>query len=338
MPTLPVIMGLMDPLYNLFGWVLSNMYAWLENYGLVIIVFTVLLNVLLLPFGIKSQKGMLKQQGLQDEINEIKRMYPDDPQQQQQVQQELFKKNGISLTSGCLPSLLRLILIIPVFRIFQQPLQYIGGVSAEHIENIKTYLIDNGLIAEAAQKQLQRLDIPVISALQENASALGAVVEKGWLKLHQLIDLEFMGINLGMIPSWKPAQIFGEQSHIYLPLLILPALTLISMIIQMQLMQKITQAKEVDKEEEARAKKNPAKKEQTTKNQAAGSMKTMNIFMIALMVWTVFALPSAMGIYWVINTVMGILQSLFIYKFYTKPFREALEANNVSYDKRRTTK
>ncbi len=326
MPTLPVIMGLMDPLYNLFGWILRNMYIWLENYGLVIIVFTVLLNVLLLPFGIKSQKGMLKQQGLQDEINEIKRLYPDDPQQQQQLQQELFKKNGISLTSGCLPSLLRLILIIPVFRIFQQPLQYIGGVSAENIANIKTYLVDNGLIAEAAQKQLLRMDIPVISALRENASALGSVVEKGWLKLNQLIDLDFLGINLGRIPSWKPADIFGEQSNIYLPLLILPILTLISMIIQMRLMNKISQTKKFDKEEDDRAKRNPAKKDQTVKNQAAGTMRTMNIFMIVLMVWTVFALPSAMGIYWVVNTVMGILQSLFIYKFYTKPFREALEA------------
>lgn len=56
MPTLPVMMGLMDPLYNLFGWILRNLYAWLENYGLVIIVFTILLNVILIPFGVKSQK------------------------------------------------------------------------------------------------------------------------------------------------------------------------------------------------------------------------------------------------------------------------------------------
>lgn len=43
------------------------------------------------------KKSMLKQQGLQDEINEIKRMYPDDPQMQQQLQAELFRQNGVSL-------------------------------------------------------------------------------------------------------------------------------------------------------------------------------------------------------------------------------------------------
>lgn len=337
MPTFPVIMGLMDPLYNLFGWILTAMYTWLENYGLVIIVFTILINILLLPFGIKSQKGMLKQQSLQDEINEIKRLHPDDPQLQQQLQQELFKENGISLAGGCLPSFLRLILIIPVFRIFQQPLQYIGGVSAENIEKIGTYLKDNNLLSASAEKMIGRSDIPVISTLQDNASALGAVVEKGYLRLSELIDLNFLGINLGRIPSWRPGDIFGENSHIYLPLLILPALTIISMIIQMRLMTKISQTREIDKEEIQRAKRNPAKKDQMPTNQnAAGTMKSMNFFMIILMVWTVFTLPSAMGIYWVINTVMGIAQSLFIYKFYTKPFKEQLAMNKQSYNKRRS--
>lgn len=325
MPTLPVIMGLMDPIYNLFGWILTNMYAWLENYGLVIILFTVLINVLLLPFGIKSQKSMLKQQGLQDEINEIKRMYPDDPQTQQALQQELFKKNGVSITSGCLPSLLRLILIIPVFKIFQQPLRYIGGVSAENIAQISQYVTDHKLLPEAASKLIARSDIPLISALQSNASALAATVEKGWLKLSQLIDLDFLGINLGTHPSWKPAEIFGDQWQTYLPLLVLPVLTILAMVVQMRLMTKISQARPVDKAELERAKRNPAKKDQTKANDSAGTMKGMNFFMIALMMWTVFTLPSAMGIYWVINSVMGIAQSLFIYHYYTKPFRKALE-------------
>jgi len=56
------------------------------------------------------------------------------------------------------------------------------------------------------------------------------------------------------------------------------------------------------------------------------------------MIWTMFTLPSAMGIYWVINSIMGIAQSLFIYCFYTKPFRLAMEKNNQSYNKRRSSR
>lgn len=339
MPTLPVMMGIMDPLYNLFGWILQNMYAWLENYGIVIIVFTVLLNVLLIPFGVKSQKGMLKQQGLQDEINDIKRMYPDDPQMQQQLQSELFKKNGVSLTSGCLPSILRLVLIIPVFKIFQEPLRFIGGVSPENITSISDYLTNNNLVSEAAEKLMARSDIPILSILQNNSSALGSVVEKGWLKLDQLIDLDFFGINLGMTPSWRPGDIFGDNWQVYLPLLILPVLTIIAMIIQMSLTKKVSQAKEVDKSEIERAKQNPAKAAQAPQDQSnPGMMKSMNVFMIVIMVWTVFALPSAMGVYWVVNSFMAILQSLIIYYFYTKPFRLALEKNNQTYNKRRSAR
>ncbi|NLJ94087.1 MAG: YidC/Oxa1 family membrane protein insertase [Clostridiaceae bacterium] len=330
MPTIPVIMGLMDPIYNLFGWVLSNLYMWLENYGLVIIVFTILINVLLLPFGVKSQKGILKQQGLQDEINEIKRQFPDDPQRQQELQQALFQKNGISLTSGCLPSLLRLMLILPVFRIFQKPLQYIGGVSADNVAKIGDYLASNNLLTERGTEMLARSDIHIISTLQENASALGAVVEKGWLKLNQIIDLDFMGLNLGISPSWRPSDLFGDQSHVYLPLLILPILTIVAMVVQMRLTRKTSQAKTVDKEEIERAKKNPARSEQVPQGQeGAGMMRGMNIFMLILMVTTVFALPSAMGIYWVVNSVMSIAQSLFIYHFYTKPFRLELERDKT---------
>ncbi len=325
MPTIPVMMGLMDPLYNLFGWILSKMYLWIEDYGLVIIVFTIFINVILLPFSIKSQKGMLKQQGLQDEINEIKRQFPDDPQTQQQLQQELFQKNGISMTSGCLPSFLRLFLILPVFRIFQKPLQYIGGVSADNITKISDYLVNRNLLTDQNVKMLARSDIQIISALQDNASALGTAVEKGWIKLNQLIDLDFLGINLGRTPSWRPSDIFGAESRVYLPLLILPVLTIVAMIIQMKLTTKISQAKVVDKEEVERAKKNPARSQQVQGIQGTeGMMKSMNIMMIVLMVTTVFALPSAMGIYWVMNSVMSIAQSLFLYYFYTKPFRKAL--------------
>ena len=339
MPTLPVMMGLMDPLYNLFGWILRNLYAWLENYGLVIIVFTILLNVILIPFGVKSQKSMLKQQGLQDEINEIKRMYPDDPQMQQQLQAELFRQNGVSLAGGCLPSFLRLAFILPVFRIFQQPLHYIGGVSLENIAKIGEYLTNNNLINETAAKMIQRSDIPILSILQSNSGALGDVVDKGCLKLNQLIDLDFFGINLGMKPSWKPAEVFGSDWRVYLPLLILPLLTIIAMVIQMTLTRKTSQVKVVDKAEIERAKQNPARAAQAPKdNSNPGMMKGMNFFMIGIMILTMFTLPSAMGVYWFINSIMGIAQSLFIYYFYTKPFRLALEKNNQSYNKRRSVR
>ena len=72
-PIIPVQLGLLDPLYNLFGWILGSLYAWLNNYGLVIILFTSAIRLVLMPLGLRSQRGTLRQQMLQTEVNEIKR-------------------------------------------------------------------------------------------------------------------------------------------------------------------------------------------------------------------------------------------------------------------------
>ena len=77
-PMIPVQLGLLDPLYRLFGWILGTLYAWLNNYGLVIILFTILIRLVLMPLGLRSQRSTLRQQTLQPEVNEIKRRYGKD--------------------------------------------------------------------------------------------------------------------------------------------------------------------------------------------------------------------------------------------------------------------
>ncbi|NLM77249.1 MAG: membrane protein insertase YidC, partial [Ruminococcaceae bacterium] len=110
----PVIaMGLLDPLYTAFGWVMRVLYDFTGNFGLVIILFTIVVRGLMIPLGIKQQKSTLKQQALQGEIANIQRMYPNDKAKQSELQMALYKKHGASPLSGCLPSILQLIIIWP---------------------------------------------------------------------------------------------------------------------------------------------------------------------------------------------------------------------------------
>ena len=134
---LPVIsLGIFDPLYVAFGWFMRALYDATGNYGLMIIIFTIILRGLMIPLGIKQQKGTLKQQSLQGEIAEIQRAYPNDKAKQSQLQMELYKKHGASPLSGCLPSILQLIIIWPIFRLIQAPLQYIMKITADNIKEI----------------------------------------------------------------------------------------------------------------------------------------------------------------------------------------------------------
>lgn len=327
---------MLDPLYRLFGFILGFLYDWIGNYGIVIILFTIILRAVLIPLGLKSSRMMVRQQALQPDINEIKRLYPKDMQRQQQLQQELMKKHGISMTAGCLPSLLQLLIIWPIFAIFRAPLQYIGRVSVDNVRNIADVLLRNGVITEQVAKNAGTMDIPILNGLRASASSLAEVVNSGYMQMNQLINTEFLGMDLGMTPSYNPATWFGPQSHIYLPLLIFPILTIITMLIQMRITRMTTLVPQISKEEREREKRNPAKAGQTQKDPTAGMTKTMTWMMPLFMLVTVFTLPAAMGVHWVIANLMYILQAWLGYVFYVKPYREGQILDAARYDKRVT--
>ncbi|NLW10747.1 MAG: YidC/Oxa1 family membrane protein insertase [Clostridiaceae bacterium] len=324
-----VSLGLMDPLYTAFGWVMRVLYDIIGNYGLVIIVFTIILRGLMIPLGINQQKSTLKQQALSGEIAEIKRLYPDDKAKQSELQMELYKHHGASPMAGCLPSILQLIIIWPIFRIIQAPLKHIMHVSSENLDKIGQILqgmtdaAGQPLISENAAKAAATMNIPLLNALEANASALSRVVNEGLINLDQMINVDFLGINLGLTPTYKPNLLFGDSMWTYLPLLLIPLFVLATTLVQMKI-SRITmlnrKQKEIDKE---RDKKNPARAGQTQQDSSESMMKSMNIIMPIFMLWTTFTFPAAMGLYWIIGNTMMILQSVIIYFLFTRKLEQA---------------
>lgn len=310
---------LLEPLYNLFGYIMHLLYQWLGNYGLVLIVFTLAYKILMLPLSLKQSKMMLKQGFLQDDINEIKRLYAKDPRKQQEAQMALMKSAGVGQGAGCLISLIPLIILFGIWPPMRQPLLYIARVVPDHLVKIANYLVQNSWLTDAQLKQLGSNDLPVVAALNEHGQALAHSVNEGWLNLSQLINMNFLGMDLGLTPSFRPSVIFGPQMSTYLPLLLLPVLTIATMMWSMSLM-KLTQINYQTKEEKAREKRNPAKAGQNP-DPTAGMMKTMNWTMPILMLFTVFAFPAAMGIFWIVSNLFQIFQSYLTYYLYTKPAR-----------------
>ena len=224
-----VSMGLMDPLYLAFGWFMRLLYDLIGNYGLVIILFTLIVRIVMFPMGFKQQKNTFKQQALQGELAEIRRIYPDDKQKQSQLQMELYKKHGASPLSGCLPAILQLIVIWPIFRIIQAPLRHIMHISPERLNEIGVLLnsLTNAagepLISERAMNSADTMNIPLINALNDHGFALAEAVNRGLMSLSDLIDVEFLGMNLGLTPTWRPELLFGADTwSSYVPLLSFP--------------------------------------------------------------------------------------------------------------------
>ena len=316
--------SIFDPLYLAFGWVMRMMYSIFDNYGLVIIVFTVVLRGLMIPLGIHQQKTTIKQQALQSEIAEIQRSHPNDKAKQSELQMALYKKHNANPVAGCLPAILQLLIIWPIFRIIRAPLQYIMNVSQTNLEGIGSLLLKAGLITDTAAKSAASNNIPLINALNSSASALGQVVDQGLMQLNQLIDVEFFGMNLGLTPSWKPADLFGAGMAQYLPLLVFPVLVVLTTMASMKITTATMPNRKRRKEDKEREKKNPARTGQTPEDKNESMMKTMNIMMPVFMLWTTFTMPAALGLYWIAGNIMATIQSVLIYMLYTRKLEEKM--------------
>ncbi len=311
------VFGLLEPLYTLFGWIMRALYSVIANYGLDIIIFTVFLRLIMIPLQLKQHKTTLKQMQLTDELNDLKRYYGDDRNGFAMAQQELFKKHKISITGGCLPSMLGILIIWPIWRIISQPLHYIMGISQESLAKIATNLASAGLVPETVIKNVVNSDIAVLNALRNNGPAMNQAVSEGLIRADQMINLDFFGINLGMTPSFNPSVIFGEQMSTYLPLLIIPVLAVITSFVVSQVSNRTNAMLLQQKRSKELAKLNPAR--DVVEDKTQNMSKQMMLMMPIITLITVFTMPAAMGLYWIVGNLMMIFQSYLLYFLYTNP-------------------
>lgn len=305
------------PLYTAFGYIIHLLYQWIGNYGLVILIFTFALKALLIPLSVKSTKNIMKQQALQPEIDALKRQFKDDQQAFTQAQMELYKKHNVSLMGGCLPSLLSILIIWPVFRIVSKPLTYISGLTEVHLNNIGSYLLSSSLITKEQFNALGTNDIAINQVLQQNPDALAHSVKQGWLSASHVLDLNFLGMDMGLVPSFRPEILFGENASIYLPLLLIPVLVLLSSF-AMNYVLKITNPTYKKRQEALEAaKKNPARN--VPEDPTESTMKSMQYMMPLIMLVTSFTSPAALGLYWIASNIMAMVQQVLIYALYKAP-------------------
>lgn len=316
MQLLPVtVLGILDPLYTAFGWVMRMLYYFVDNYGLAVIFFTILIRAILVPFNVKSHKATMKQQILQPQVNELQRTYAGDKEKLSMAQMELYKQHGVSMTGGCLPMLFQLVLIWPVYRIVSGPLTYIMNVPQENLERIAEMLVGTGKYANFPN--VRQMNIPLMQALRDTPSVLADSINSGLMRASDLMNLNFLGMNLGLSPTWRPAELFGDQMSVYLPLLLIPLLAVATTLLSTKLTEWTSFNYKQQKEDKERAKNNPAMT--VDDNPTAGMMKSMKWMMPMMTLLFTFQMPAAMGLYWVTGNVLMVLQSLFMYYVYTRP-------------------
>lgn len=167
-------------LANLLGYVLNYLYNWVQNYGWAIIIFSVLLKLILLPFTIKQQKNIKKSAKISEETSKLQVKYKNDPEKLNREIMDLYKREKASPFSGCLSSVLQLIIFISVFYLVSSPLTYMKKIDKTIIDNYKTELTESG----------QTSSYPEIKII-ENKSQEDEKVN---------INMNFLGLDLSKVP------------------------------------------------------------------------------------------------------------------------------------------
>ena len=106
-----------------FGYLLWFFYEFTKNYGVSIILFTIVLKIIMFPFSIKQQKSMAKNTRLQGKQKEIQKKYGDNKQKMSEEMQKLYQQEGVNPMGGCLTSIIPLIIMMGIYYSVVNPLQ-----------------------------------------------------------------------------------------------------------------------------------------------------------------------------------------------------------------------
>lgn len=268
------------------GWIMYAMYNIFHNYGVALIVFTVLTKLIMVPMSIKQQKGMAKMAAFQPQVVEIQTKYKSNPTKMQEEMAILYQRENYNPMSGCLPMLIQFPILFGLIDVIYNPLKHILRFSKEVIAAATPIATD--LLTAAGDKiNPYSIEMGIVKAVDMNPGAFsslgGDFVEKV-----RAFDFTFLGIDLGATPEWA-----------WNILLLIPILSLVTSVLVSMISMKTSTAATGEANAQAKA------------------MSNSMMFMMPLMsAWISFTVPCGVGLYWILSNILMALQSYILYKVY----------------------
>lgn len=250
------------------------------NYALSIFLFTLALNIVLIPLSVKSQKSAVSQLKIKPKLDELKKKYGDDKKKYNEAMQKLYQDNNISMGGGCLPMIIRLILVMSVYYLVLSPLTYFTSLDAATIKDAIANLPE----AFAVGKNSNYGQLRVIAEAHFTQS--GPVFEA-----IKNLDFNFLGLSLTEKPEFT---LNFSNTAVNFKLWIIPFLSFAAAMFS-SILSIIHQKRS-----------NPDAPNMT------GMMLMMPIFSLVI----AFGAPAGLGFYWACSSLIGALIQVFINNFY----------------------
>lgn len=305
-----------------FGYLMDFLYRLTGSYGLALILFAVLVQLVLLPVTAKSKRSMMAMSRLTPEMQAIQRRYADDQAKQSQALQELYKQEGVSMGGGCLWSLVPMLILIPLYTVVRQPLVYMLHESAETAEQIVS-IIKAGA-PEVFSSNTYYDQMIAAQYIPQFADAIKAAVPEISERALAGINFSFLGIDMGSIPQFN---IFGASwswDWAHIGAFLIAILSTVNQFVSTFISQKMNNSVITDKD-------GLQDKETAENSQANQTNKIMMWIMPLMMLWIGFTVPCALSLYWFVGGVVRTVEDAIL----TAHYRKIYDAEDAERLKRR---
>ncbi|WP_251318707.1 YidC/Oxa1 family membrane protein insertase [Flintibacter muris] len=301
-----------------FAWLLLFFYNLFNSYGIALILFGIVIKLVLFPVTLKSKKSMIQTTMLSGKMQQLQKQYGKDKERYNIELQKLYEKEKVNPMGGCVWSLIPMVVLIALFGIIRQPLTYFMGLTADQIQMLATQVnwseiaVTNGWVTAAAMEKAENLfqevgynQLYLVSLIRpENLEALKAAVGADSLFV---MNFQFLGIDLSLIPTWRFWT--GGMKWSSIGLFILPIISVAVSFLSMKVSMATNQMNK------------------QTENKQMDSTNRMMMWMMPLMsLWIGFTVPAGLSIYWITQYFITMIQEVICGRMLKKDYEAAREA------------
>lgn len=303
------------------GWIMKLIYDLAGNYGIAIILFTLVTKLILLPISYKQQKNSARMQLLNPKMKKLRERYADKPEKLQLETTKLYQEENINPAASCLTSFIPLILLWGVLAVVYKPMTYILDYDTNVIEEAKAIVIsideDKKAVKSTLDSNSLRQELVIMDKMLQNPDAFIATIQEGKAvtldKDDNEVEIDLGSIDVGFVSavsefadtftigntnlSETPTYKLKENSTVFLFLIpIISGLMQLILTVYMQIMQK---------------KRNPDMP-------SMGAMNIMLFGMPLFSIWLAFTVPAGVGFYWICSSGFSFIQTVLLYAWFNE--------------------
>ncbi len=270
------------------GWIMHYIYEFVGNYGITLLIFTLIIRVIFIPISINQQKGMVTMAKIKPKLDDLQKKYGNNKEKLNQETMALYNREKYSPLSSCLPALLQFAILFGVIDVIYYPLKHILRLPEDAIAKA-TEIATTVLGADNMSRYSS--EISIINAVKQSPDAF-ASLDSSFVEAITNFKMNFLGIDLGITPTLFPSE--GQAMTMYLMLLAIPVLSgLVSLTMSTMTMRNTP----------------------TAAGQQGAAMNSMMMFMMPLMsLYISFQVPAGVGLYWLMSNSFQTIQTFILNK------------------------